>query len=555
MRAMAPGSRRWRPLPAVLLGYLALSAAATWPLLARFGREIGGDRGDAWQTLWGFWWWKESLFRLGTTPMLCPLLHHPHGVPLWFQTWDLPSLLATLPLWAVPGLPEVSVYNAAIFAAYPLSGLTLCLLCRELWGGWLGPFLAGALYTVSAYHFGHALGHLHVVSMEWSPLYFLGLWRTVRRPGWAAPAGAGLALSAAALASFYHLLLCLVGTLVLAGFWLRSDRAALLSRPFAGRAAVLLATFAALTGWLYAGMLRAYLSEPYAGAHDPGWFSADLLSFFLPNAASAWAGRFPAWRAWTGNAAESAGYLGYALLGLALAAGTRLRAARPWLGLALVGVLLALGPRLHVAGRIHGGFLLPYGWLERAIPILAFAGVPARFSWLATFGLAVAAGGALSALERRGPRGAALAVALAALGLLESWPHAFATSGWPAPAFLRRLADDPRPWAVLDASDPLRQLWHQVLHRHRQLGGYVSRPPVRLEAWLEEEPELRPFFARPPPSAPWPPRRESLALLRELRVRFVVVERDRLEAARALDLPLAFAGDGLWIYEVAEGPP
>jgi len=545
---------RWRPLLAALLGYLALSAAATWPLLARFGREIGGDRGDAWQTLWGFWWWKESLFRLGTAPTFCPLLRHPHGVPMWFQTWDLPALLATLPLWAVPGLPEVSVYNAAIFASYPLSGLALYLLCRELWGGWLGPFLAGALYTISAYHLGHALGHLHVVSMEWSPLYFLGLVRTLRRPGWRAPAGAGLALAAAAGASFYHLLSCLVGTLVLAAFWLRSDRASLLSRAFALRAALLLAVFAALTGWLYAGMLRAYLAEPYAGSHDAVFFSADLLSFFLPNAASAWAGRFPAWRAWTGNAAESAGYLGYALIGLALAAGLRLRAARPWLGLALAGAVLALGPRLHVGGRVHAAPLLPYGWLERVLPVLAFAGVPARLSWLATFGLAVAAGGALSALERRGARWAALGVALAALGLLESWPHPFATSSWPAPAFLRRLASDPEPWAVLDGSDPLRQLWHQVLHRHPQVGGYVSRPPARLEAWLEGEPALRPFFAWPPPSSPYPPRQVSLELLQQLKVRFVIVDRARLAAAQALDLSLAFAGDGLWIYEVPARP-
>jgi len=182
---------RRHPHVAAMAGYLALSAAATWPLLARFGTDIGGDRGDAWQTLWGFWWWRDSLSR-GASPFSCDALRWPWGVPMWLQTWDLPGALAVLPGWAlVPRLPEVALYNVVIFASFPLAGFTAYLLCRELWGGHLAPFLAGALFTFSAYHFGHALGHLHVVSMEWSPLYFLGLVRTVRRHGPGGPALAG----------------------------------------------------------------------------------------------------------------------------------------------------------------------------------------------------------------------------------------------------------------------------------------------------------------------------------------------------------------------------
>ncbi len=537
---------RRHPHLTVLGCHTALAAAATWPLLPRLATAVGGDRGDAWQTLWGFWWWRESVGR-GQSPYFCDALRWPFGVPMWFQTFDLPAALALLPLWPLtPAVPEVALYNAVLFATFPLSAFTAYLLCRELWGGALAPALAGALYSVSAYHFGHALGHLHIVSMEWSPLYFLGLVRTVRRHGPGSPLLAGAALALAATASFYHLMFCLVGTVVLLVAWAPTERATLLSGAFLRRCALLLATFLALAGWLYAGMLRAFLAEPYAGAHDAGRYSADLLSFFVPNAASAWRGVTGAWRRFTGNDAESASYVGYAALGLAALAAARARASRPWLAVAAVGLLLSLGPRLHVNGRAVGP-ALPYAWLEAALPLLRFTGVPVRFGWLVTFGVAVASGAALSHVVRSGRRGPALACALAAVAVLESWPHAFVTSTWPAPRFLRDLARDGERWAVVDATSPTRQLWHQILHRHPQVGGYVTRAPERLERFLTETPALRPFFGEA--GAP-PPRAETVRALQQWNVRFVIVDAARLAAARALRVPIAYQGDGITVFEV-----
>jgi hypothetical protein len=544
MLAMA----RRHPTVAALAAYVAIAAAATWPLLARFGTHLGGDHGDNWQTLWGFWWWHDALSR-GVSPFACDALRWPWGVPLWFQTWNLPALLATQPFWPLaPAVPEVVLFNATLFASYPLAGLTLFLLARELWGGTLAPFLAGALYTVSAYHFGHALGHAHVLAMEWSPLYFLGLVRTVRRRGAGGPLLAAAGLALAATASVYHLAFCAVGTAVLLAAWLRTDRPALGSAAFLRRAALIAGGFLAATGWLWWGMLRAARAEPYAGAHDPVRYSADLLSFFVPNAASAWRGLSEAaWRRFTGNDAESAGYLGWVALALAAWAAVRARASRPWLLVAAAGFTLALGPYLHVLGTVHRGMLLPYGWLERIVPGLVFSGVPTRSSWLATFGISVAAGAALSELCRRGRRGAWLACALAALAVAESWPHPFTTSSYPAPRFLRDLSRDPERWAVLDATDPGRQLWHQVLHRHPQVGGYVTRAPERLERLLTETPALRPFFGDGRATVG---RDEAVRTLQAWKVRFVIVDRQRLAAARALGIPVAWQGDGIVVFEV-----
>jgi hypothetical protein len=163
----------------------------------------------------------------------------------------------------------------------------------------------------------------------------------------------------------------------------------------------------------------------------------------------------------------------------------------------------------------------------------------------------VAAGATLSALVRSGRRGAVAACLLAALALLESWPHALVTSRWPAPRFLRDLAADGERWAVLDATAPTRQLWHQLLHRHPQVGGYVTRAPERLERLLTATPVLRPFFG----DGPGPQRDEAVRALQELRVRFVVVDGQRLAAALALGLPRAYHGDGIQVFEVPPPSP
>jgi hypothetical protein len=486
---------RWTRARATILalvGYCLISLVATWPLVLVGGARIVGDQGDAWQTLWGFWWLHESVVTLHRSPMFADVIAWPHGMPMWFQSWDLPSALAVLPLWGV--LPEVSLYNLALFASYPAAGFTVYLLCRELWGEAVPAFLAGCLYTFSTYHFGHSLALLHIASMQWSPLYVLGLVRC-RRPGWTAPVLAGVGLALAAAASVYHLMFCIVVTLVLLAYWLTVDRHPRLTRGFVQRVGALCAVFLVLVGWLYVGMVRAYLAEPYLGSHNAALFSADLQSFFLPNAASARAGSSGSWREWTGNSSENTAYIGYVALALALVGAIRTRAARPYLLVAAAGFVLALGPLLHVGGVVWRDPLLPYGWLVRAVPVLEFGGVPGRFSWLTTFGVALAAGAAFAHLWRQGRLARVAAIGLALLAVAESWPHPLTTTVWGTPRpFFRHMAADPERWAVLDASNPHRALWNQVLHHHPMVGGYVTRPPARLARVAAADPLRRAFF-------------------------------------------------------------
>lgn len=528
-----PGAREVVRAGAVFIAYSMVTVVIMWPAVRHVSSRILGDDLDPWQTLWGMWWWRVS-YALDSTPMHSRMLWWPDGSSLWFQTWDIPSVVGVWPLWGV--LPEPAIYNLPLLLSFPMSGLTCYWLCRALWQHTLASALAGALYTFCTYHFAHASGTLHIASMQWSPLYFLGL-VLVLRSDWRGAILAGIGLSLATMASPYHLLCSLIGTPVLIlGAWVAVGR---LPRSILWHLLLAALVFAACTGWLVLGMLRAYLSEPFFASREASAFSADLQSLLLPNPASIWASYFDAsrqWRAtrWQGAVGYWAGtaYLGYCVMALAWFGARRYRLAFVFAAMAAVGAVLALGPQLQVAGRLLP-ITLPYAWVEGLLPILKFGGAPSRFSWLATFGGAVAAGAGLAALCARGRRGCIAAVLVTALALVESWPRALPTTSYPRIAVMERWAQGGGDWAVLDATGWSRCLWHQMQHRRPIVGGYVTRVSAASRRRLLDDPVLMTFMAHlfrlPQPSTP-PDAAAIHRRLVELRIRFVVVTTDRERA-------------------------
>jgi hypothetical protein len=490
---------------AAFLGYLGIAVLATWPLSRNLLSQVAGDGTDPWQTLWGFWWWRHS-WEFGDHPMRTSLLWWPHGASLWFQTFDIPSALLVLPLWH--WMPEAGIYNVPVLLSFPASGLTFYWLCRELHGDKLAAALAGCIYTFSTYHYAHANACLHIASMQWTPLYLLGLHRLVNRP----------TASAALLTGI--------------GF--------------------------ALAGWLLWGMWTSYSSGALIGSHPPAQFSADLESFLLPNAVSRWALHTPFWKDWLGSRWAgatglwaNAAYIGYVPLVLACLAWWHGQA-RAWLVVAGVGFVVAIGPQLQIGGTAYGG-RMPYAWLSELVPPLTFSGIPSRFAWLTGCGVAVAACATLAGLCRAGAKGKAAAAGLTLIALIECWPRPMLMSAYPRPQFLSVMADDRTTWAVLDATWWSRALWHQTLHRHPIAGGYLTRPPEQAWRELERDPTLSPFvghlFKR---SASLAPSDEHAIAqrLRDLNFRYLIVDDARSAIPRLPGVTQVFRGDGLVIFEI-----
>jgi hypothetical protein len=150
---------------------------------------------------------------------------------------------------------------------------------------------------------------------------------------------------------------------------------------------------------------------------------------------------------------------------------------------------------LHVGGRVVE-VMLPYAYLDRLLPIVSLAGVPVRFAYVTYLGMTVAAAFGLAWLHARtvklGRAAATVAVLVpAALVLVEYWPRALITTGYPVPAPMRSWAEDPKDFAVLDVWDPYRPMWHATIHRKPMVGGYLSRVPERVVAAHERAPVVR----------------------------------------------------------------
>jgi hypothetical protein len=487
MRLPSPSDRVVRF--GVPLAYVVLAAALTWPMVATFTTKIGGDFGDGFQNLWNFWWLKEAVTHL-RNPFFTDHLRAPFGVTLVFQTFCLPDAIISLPLWLV--LPPLGVYNSVVLWSFVLTGWGMYALIKDWTGSWLAAFFAGAAFMATPFHMAHALGHQHLVALGYLPLYLMFLHRIVRGGTWRDAALGGLSLAGAAFCSWYQLIFAFGWSLGVFVYAAIAHRKAFVSLDFLKRALTLAAVFLLLTGPLMLAMYLAARGEPIVGAHDARWYSADLQSFFYPNARSAWSHVSMHWRYWTGNSAENGDYLGYVLLALGAFGIWKSGLGRAYAVTGLIGALLSLGPSLHQGGRVSPEQDLPYAMLVKLVPGLDFSGVPVRFGLMAQGALVILAGLGLAALLERIPRPQQFALPLtalaAALVLVEFWPEALPTSVWPVPAPMADWAKSDEDFTVLDLTGDTRMLWNAIHHRHRCVGGYVTRAPKRLDDWWDQHP-------------------------------------------------------------------
>lgn len=478
------------PLHAVLCVVAAL--AVTWPLVTVFGTRICGDAGDPYQTLWGMRWFHDAVTAF-QNPFFTDRLYYPHGSTLVFQTFDLPSTVLVLPLWGL--VPDVAVYNTAVVAALAFTIYTMSRLVGHVTGDPLIGLLAGVLFVMTPYQYAHLQGHLHLLSMGWLPLYALYLLRFSESGAPRDAALAGLALALASLASWYHLLDALVLTPAVLGYGFVAHRRQWTWRRLVRGAGLAVLVYLLVAGPLLAAMLTASAREDVTGAHDAVQFSADLQAFAYPNAAQGWSDALGAhYRSWTGNAAESAAYVGYTLLALALVGAAVAGVARAFLVAAVCGAALALGPFLHVGGRVLT-VRMPYWYLERALPPIQLMGIPVRLAYVMYFGLIVAAAVGLERLARggastrRGWRLLAIAVPVC-IAMYEYRPRSLITTDTPIPAPMRAWASGGGDWAVLDIWDSYRPMWHATVHQRPMIGGYLTRVPQRLDDWVDRQPVL-----------------------------------------------------------------
>jgi hypothetical protein len=213
---------------------------------------------------------------------------------------------------------------------------------------------------------------------------------------------------------------------------------------------------------------------------------------------------------------------------------------------------------LHWGGQIHDGIPLPFAPLAKVLPFLRMSGAPARWHFLALLGTSVLAGWGLSALltrvgQRRWwrvPAGHALFITAGALLLAELAPNWIDGRPVVVPAFAEELADQPSDDLVYDIGDDNEALLRQTRHRHRMIGGYISRPTLAAERFLRSTPLLRAI--RGEQVLPC----ETLRTEAEkLKLRFVIAPADQGPRLSGLGLEPRGADAGMALFEIPWSRP
>ena len=79
------------------IAYLILTVIFTYPVAFSVDK-IPGPGGDAYQFIWGFWWFKKALLSF-CSPYYTPYIFHPTGVNLAFSTVTPFNAMASLWGW------------------------------------------------------------------------------------------------------------------------------------------------------------------------------------------------------------------------------------------------------------------------------------------------------------------------------------------------------------------------------------------------------------------------------------------------------------------------
>ncbi len=511
-----------------IVAYTLVAVIWTYPLAFNLAAAVAGDEtiGDSLQYTWFVWWGKTSLLDLGLTPAQLEIICHPFGLyhPLLLIE-PFYSQVCAIPLVSLFG--PVAAYNVQLLLAFILSAAFACLLCYYLTGNVWAAFVGGLIFGFFPNKTNQALvGHMPLTTMYWWPLYALYLIRLFDKPGVRNGLLCGLFMSLSIFVTLTHIAYFVIPfTLIFVVYRLWTGRRRLLNaRLLKGVGAALLVVGLITIGPFSNFVLNTFLdpASDFPGQKEGTLdFSATPELFLTPSPYHPLLGKIEPFRAYSyglmaEGLTENMVYLGVVPLLLAIW-GVRKNRARStvWWILALGSAILSLGPVLKIGDRVVqvGGhpIPLPYALLQ-GIPFIGWSRTPARWNESTMFALAVLACYGVSSLTTRfsnsmqatesaekevfssvpsvssaanrpGLR-AGLMAGLTALILFEyAVIFPFPLGGEYVSPFYRQIAADKRDFALLDM--PLAGvgpkvnaiLYYQMTHRHRLVGGHVTRIP------------------------------------------------------------------------------
>jgi hypothetical protein len=466
------GAVRRFPRAASLAFFIGLAVLHTWPLATDPRRLSRNDNGDTMLNEWILAWVAHQAPRAPQTLYDANIFHPERHTLAYSEVMIVQSAMGAPLRWL--GASPVLVYNLVLLAGFILTGWIMSLVVVRWTGDRVAGLTAGILAAFNA-HTLTRIPHLQAQHGEFLPLALLALDSLLRDPRAVHALRLALWFALQALTSIY-LLVATVFALA----------AAALARPedWWGTRFRRVATRVALAGAVASLALLPFILPYWRVYQDQGM--ARSLTDALWMAAS-WSdylrtpGRLhQAWWSyrWSSGSALFPGFVGLALVGVAVAYGVafRDRRARMCLAFGVCGVVLSFG------AKVPG-----YTTLYELLPLLHAIRAPVRFGYLAIVAVAILAGFGIVEIRRRLSAGVRAAVSAAVLVLVTIEPLAaplYFTPFYGVPPIYRRLRSEPDAVVVEMPLPEPRSVFHNARymlnateHWRPMLNGYSGFVP------------------------------------------------------------------------------
>ncbi len=374
---------------AVLL-YALITVIFFYPVLSDISLALIGPTEDNVKYLWNMWWGERYFAGLEPSLTYSQDIFYPEGSSLVFNDYSWYNLGLSLILGTF--VNDTTIYNLLILHTFVLSGLGAFMLVRYLTGSFWAALLGGFIFAFNPSHYAHSLHHLNVASIQFLPFFVLFYIKAVRTGMFRNTILAAFFLFLCAMCDWNYLIFCLIFMAVSYLFISIQRQKLILPDRLRTSAIVFGIGVLPVIPWL-AQMSLVGLNSPEANPIGHNIFVADLLAFIVPHSYhllsdAGFIENFN--RAITGNAWESAVYLGVGNIALAAyAVFARTRRVYILLASVITFSILGMGSYLHFAG-VELPIALPYRLFEM-IPLLQHARNPARLIVFVYLAMAVLA--------------------------------------------------------------------------------------------------------------------------------------------------------------------
>ena len=543
--------------------FTVMSIIMTYPLIAKMGTAAAGaGGGDGSYFIWLVGWYQKALFQLKISPFFAPYLNYPQGWNL--ATTDITPAMVAI---AMPGsllFGPTWGYNFSMLLSFILSGWAMYLWVKHLTGDPIAGLVAGTIFAFLPYRMAHFLvGHLNLLGTQWFPFYFWGLFDLLKQEkfSWKPILMAGIAAGLIGLTSPYYIYMtALITAVFLLGFIIFKGYQRLKQAVFWKS----LLAFGVLAALLVGLSMLPYLDLSAQNGLTTrsveymNRYSASPTDFFIPSIKQFLWGN---WIDATFNPDvfhESTLYIGAVAFALAVIAWFKRRQLRSpeLLGIALLvaaaGFILALGMQFHWLGKqvvslprilqplLHRTDMptiyFPAYYLYRYLPFFSKMRVMMRFGLFTLIFTSLTAGlGAYVLTKSASLRVRTwVGIALLVMVFIDFYPGVLkgfsSTQARPVDTW---LAAQPNTGALaqfpFDEESSQAQVYYTLFHQKPFLGGDFSSNAT--EQYERIRPVMDTF-----------PSRESLALLRQLGVTYVMVDSVRFPNFTAVDQDLRSFG-------------